>query len=470
MFVPNTNFLNLLDAGADPTGVADSTTAINNAFKTYGKWWLPSGTYKITGPINITKNNSSLQGSGFSTILAPSVTFSGANMINITGSFCDVSDLQFAYANTTFSSNPAADAIQITGAVSTRVENIYLLYINGWILQSTGGSSQPNYNTVLRNIRGYQCKQGFHLLGTTGSGYGGIHFVNDCYSNQTQQGDGWLIEDFLDLEATNIFSEGAAVVGNSGYALHIKGNCNAIYVTNFDLGPYPGPAGNHVVLIESDANGNPGHISFNGGIIEGGQGAGVNITAGFALTFSNTNFFNNGTYGVNILGGDGIGFQNCIFDYNGSAGTTGRYDVQNTSTGRVTFSNCQFRTPQGTTPQHVNAVINDVGTTNMQMNDCSFSGTGFTPGTIFASYPKYLHNNYGYNPVGDLGQNSVGASPFTFGGYAIDAFVYLNGGTVSSVAINGTATGNTSGCFFLPAQGTMTITHTGAPNIKVLGN
>jgi hypothetical protein len=40
--------INVLDFGADPTGVADSTTALNNALAAGNNIYIPSGTYKIT--------------------------------------------------------------------------------------------------------------------------------------------------------------------------------------------------------------------------------------------------------------------------------------------------------------------------------------------------------------------------------------------------------------------------------------
>jgi hypothetical protein len=438
---------NVKDYGAVGDGIADDTVAINAALALGGIWWLPIGTYSVSGSLNIPKNNTKMVGAGYGTIIQPSASFVAAQIINVTGSYCSVSDMQITGAHTSYpgsySANPIGNGIQITGSVGSIVENVFLNAINGWTLQSTGGTVTPNYNTVLKNVRGYQCKNGFHLQGVAASGYGGIHFVSDCYSNQTQVGDGWFIEDFLDLEAVNIFSEGAAVIGNSGYALHIKGNSNALFFTNCDLGPYPGPGGNHVVLIESGTNGNPGHITFNGGIIEGGQGGGLTITAGFDIIAQGVYFFNNGTYGVDILGGNAIMINNCTFDFNGTTGTSGKYEIQNTSTSNIMVNGCFFMTPQGTTPGTVNAVINDIGSTSMVVTNCYFKGTGFTSANIFASYPLTIRGCVGFNPVGNLGAPSIGASPYTAPTQSVDYTAYIKGGTVSAIAVNGFTTGLT---------------------------
>jgi len=297
---PGQIYLNLSAFGILGDGVADATAPLQSAVDSLsangGIISLPAGRFAVSAPIVLSNPNIQLRGQGYTTIIQPTASFSGTEIIRITGNYCTVVDMKIEYADPVYSNNPAANGIQITGSVASRIENVFFAAINGWIVQSTGGSSQPNYNTVFRNVRGYQCAKGFHLLGVAGSGVGGIHFVSDCYPNQTMNGDCWFIEDFLDLEAVNVFGEHDAGGGGGGYALHIKGCCNALFFSNFDFGPYPGPGGNHVVLIESGSNGDPGHITFNGGIIEGGQGAGLAVTGGFEILAQGTHFFNNGTY------------------------------------------------------------------------------------------------------------------------------------------------------------------------------
>ena len=62
--------VNVLDYGADPTGSADSTTAIQNAINAAVQKtvYLPSGTYKISAPIQI---KGSVVGDGLSTVIQP---------------------------------------------------------------------------------------------------------------------------------------------------------------------------------------------------------------------------------------------------------------------------------------------------------------------------------------------------------------------------------------------------------------
>lgn len=61
--------VNVLDRGADPTGVADSTSAIQSAINTGRPVYFPSGTYKVTstisytGTVNIFGDNATIQSS-----------------------------------------------------------------------------------------------------------------------------------------------------------------------------------------------------------------------------------------------------------------------------------------------------------------------------------------------------------------------------------------------------------------------
>ncbi len=53
--------------------------------------------------------------------------------------------------------------------------------------------------------------------------------------------------------------------------------------------------------------------------------------------------------------------------------------------------------------------------------------------------------------------------------YNVDAMVYVTGGTVTAVAVNGTATGLTSGAFRVSAGATITLTYSVAPTWKWFG-
>ena len=468
MFVANKFYNNILDApGVDNTGILDCSSGINTALSSGGMWWFPDGTYKIKSPIILSVARTSIRASG-NAVFNPT-GFVGSQFFTITADYCTIEDIKIQFTNTTTATNSAANGIQITGAQGCRIENVYARYINGWVVQSTGGSSTPNYNTHLINIQGYQCLQGFHLKGVSGSGFGGLHFMDRCYSNQMRGGHGFLIEDFLDLVATNIFSEPES--GSSGNPIQIVGNCNAIYFTNFDVGLYPGPQVDSSIYILADGNGSPSHIGFSNGITQGGNSSGVRIDAGTHILFENTNIYNNATFGVRIVGGSSLKFKGCTFDANGSQTGGNRVDFQSASTSDVTLEGCTFATNNGVGAQQTNKAINDSGFA-VQLSNCSFIGTGYVgnAGNIFNGYPKYIRNNPGLNPIGDLGAPAFGASPYTPPTQSFDYTAYIAGGTVTSVAIGGKVTGLTSGAFRVASGQTITVTYTVAPSWTWLGD
>jgi hypothetical protein len=82
------------DYGADPTGVTDATTAINNCLKGVvapGACFLPTGTYLVTGEITMTVSEKVLRGNGpGNTILnlgaaSAHVSFDGGSKPSLTG-------------------------------------------------------------------------------------------------------------------------------------------------------------------------------------------------------------------------------------------------------------------------------------------------------------------------------------------------------------------------------------------------
>jgi hypothetical protein len=394
-----------------------------------------------------------------------SSSFSGSNIINITANFTGVAGISIQGVSGTYSSNPAADAIQITGVTHVLIYDVYFQAVNGWNIQSTSNST-ANYNVHFTECRGYQCKQGFHVLGASASGFAGVHVLTNCYATQTESGDCYLFEDCQDIQATNLFGETAAGSGNS---IHIKGACTACYFGNVDLGPYPGPASGACVLIESSSNGSPNDIGFSNGIIEGGT-AGIAISAGTNMSFQGLQIYNNGTYGVNITGGDSLLFNTCFFSGNGVSGSSGRYDAQ-IAGNHTFFTNCYFTTPQGTTASHVNNAVNAISGIT-QFVRCYFYGSGFNSGNIFNNFPNLIRDCPGYNPLGLQTAPTITASPCTVGTFAQDYTIYIHGGTWSALSIGGNATGLSSSpaTIRLPAGLNLTLTYSVSPTWIWIGD
>ena len=130
-----------------------------------------------------------------------------------------------------------------------------------------------------------------------------------------------------------------------------------------------------------------------------------------------------------------------------------------------------------TTPTQTNAfwIISDQGgTLTAKVSNCpAFNGAldvGLSGTGVWGSGTKFS-DNLGYNPTGPKTAPTVPASgtaltnPFPF-----DATVYVSGGTVTAIAVGGTATGLTTGAVFVAAGETITLTYSAAPTWVWIGN
>lgn len=470
-------FANVKDPayGALGDGATDDTTAIQNAINalssTGGIVFLPPGVYVISSPLTLANQNVQLWGCGICTIIQPKTSFSGSQIILCSGNFTGVRDMQIAFNAGPYSSNPAADAIKVSGAVGVVLQNLFIQLINGWGINSVASVSNACSNLILNNIHIYSSAQGIHTQSTSGAGWFGVqHFIN-CNVDNGQNGDCYFFEDIADVLCSNILGSNTA---GSGVSVRIKGRSSAIFLENVDLGPYPGPSTGSVVVIESGTNGVPNQCAIRGGIIEGGT-AGVTISNGTNIELSGLQIFNNGTYGINVTGGDALIIANCNFNANGSAGSSGRYDLQITGN-HTLVHHCYFATPQGTTAGKTNNAINAIsGTTHVK--DCAFYGTGYTTANIFNNYPPVIRNCAGYNPLGSQTAPTITASPCTVGPFAQDYTVYIKGGTLSDIKVGGVSTGITAAAaagavhtIVLPAGLSLTVTYTVAFTWTWYGN
>jgi len=77
--------------GADPTGAADSATAISNTIKTNGFAYIPAGTYKIGSQITITAANVRIYGDGRGSILQS--TSASFNLFEVRANDVRIDDL-----------------------------------------------------------------------------------------------------------------------------------------------------------------------------------------------------------------------------------------------------------------------------------------------------------------------------------------------------------------------------------------
>ena len=167
--------------------------------------------------------------------------------------------------------------------------------------------------------------------------------------------------------------------------------------------------------------------------------------------------------------------------YDNSTAGNGSYDgifingVSGTSVTGVIVSNCQIFPDAfagGTTQRYA---IN-LGTYHQQCqivgNNVGFAGSSasWAPSNSLVTgegQSDYVVGNPGFNPVGPLSMGTLVSLAPTGTTYTnpwgLPVTVYVTGGTVTAIAVNGTATGLTSGAFRLGPGQTIKFTYTGTP-------
>jgi hypothetical protein len=88
-----------------------------------------------------------------------------------------------------------------------------------------------------------------------------------------------------------------------------------------------------------------------------------------------------------------------------------------------------------------------------------------------AGAASIVRANIGYNPVGALTAPAVPATNVALvNPFNVDCSVFVTGGTVTAIAVNGVTTGLTTGQFWVPAGGKITLTYSAAPTWVWIGH
>lgn len=242
---------NILDYGADPTGVADSTTAIQAALDASSNVYIPSGTYKTTAALTITGNSKFVWGDGATSIIKPSGAINaiqvgnGTDTVNLGG----ISDILIQAGTTTvlrgiYMRNAREfdlSGITIFGIDDTNrsfvnqvifctycwrcnFTSVYGLYITGdGIVLGTGA-----VGTECNAITFTGCKMN-RLTGTAYVGYGAGHTLSGC-SAESCTGGGALFQYVAGLAISGGYYEGCGAA-NLGHAIKIGSSQNAGSIT-----------------------------------------------------------------------------------------------------------------------------------------------------------------------------------------------------------------------------------------------
>lgn len=185
-------------------------------------------------------------------------------------------------------------------------------------------------------------------------------------------------------------------------------------------------------------------VRWYGGIVQANAQGGFDIQSGSATdsqhVIADAQILGNGTYGVRVASGVG----GVTISRNRMANATNYGTAFSTQTHGISLGG-----------SHQNLRIFD--------NDLRDNGTGPLTGDP-AGAGNRVYNNLGLNPKGVLGPPTVPATTVAYTNtYGYDCTVYVAGGTVTAIAVGGTATGVTSGMFRVPAGQSITLTYSSAP-------
>lgn len=406
--------LSVLDFGADPTGSADSTTAIQNAIdyaqsKNGGIILFPWGTYKISSQINITKSNVMLQGYGANGIHdggtgafpATTIVWNGGVYAGSMFSFYTVQSAANAKINGVGLSNMYLDCsgtcsggINIISVNNGRFDHINILhptyvgvvitnYLAGQLAEPADSQLNIFSNITVRCLDLPACinGNGFILASNAPGTAGGNTSFNTFLYCQGQfiNGTAFLL---TDADNNNLISCRAFISG-TGKGIDVQGYGDSNYFYNFSCG------------------GSPSKIFIRG------------IASGFAVDSTNNCFLfpdqGNGTTYPQLDAG-------CKVYWTGSDGTT------------VKSRNTQAVITDSTS--NINAAQSNLGLASLIIDNRSAAGFRVTDGT----------NLWGINQTGVNGDLrwscSNGSSKVDFNNNVFDnAFSYFpNAPTTASAA------------------------------------
>lgn len=473
---------NIVDYGADSTGVKDSTNIIQSLLNLASgaeKIVIPEGTFQV-GQISIPSNSRlTINGTLFLKNNAnTSVIYIPDNATNIHVEGSGTIDGNKAN-NTTF--GPNGNGGIVTAFNNNQAgQNVSDVTICGLTIQNclnwavnlsdvtharisnckfinNGNSAQAAFGAS--DVRFIDCE----ATGTNDIGiafYGGC--VNcqavGCISHDNPRGDGIAVlndsmsptacHDILIVDCVcyangsdgiNVFSNQSTVVPH--YNVQITGNdCYANNTLNQSLSGGIGVNGAKKILIENN------NIHDNGNTTAESEGIMV-------ANASNVQVLNNKIGNVKQSNGFAVGVR--------------AYQTNNSN---INVANNTFYDDQTTATTNYSVYVD--GGSNIRISNNNLDGNTVSKPIIEVAGGSNIvvKNNDGYNPVGLLTAPNLPASgialvnPFPF-----PVSVYISGGNVSSIDVNVTATNLTNGTFYLDVGWSITLHYATAPTSVWMG-
>lgn len=487
--------VSVLQFGAMGDGVTDDTAAIQaffNSFTNGGSGFIPAGTYKITSPLTLTINPGgfSIEGAGAnSTIFAAASTFSSTSpvlSIVTAGTPAGFSLGGFAVQNAGSASqtgirigNESSSADVVVGY---QFSNIHDLYCNGFAtLFDVVHARQLSFNRIA----------GWNPSFAT---------ANTCLSIR-QNGKFTADLRFEDCQFVSSNSSGNSCVSISSTVgpyspINGNGSCAGIKFRSCDF--YSGEkaikftAANSTWItdvwfvdgcqidqevvngVNVDCNGSSTLIEdlhFEGMYLNkatapqmtfASTGTGGQIKSVFV---SNCIFFQGQSTGINVFGTNCVDFhvlENTFVDQNAPTGTC----IEFNSAQSVSANGNRVR--KGPSNQNPAYLVTFSGTA-ARFTAIGNDGDGIVSTSVIRDVTgdvhKIIEHNIGLNPIGES-VVTVGASPFSYKNTTgWTELIYVQGGTVSQVQINGFTVAYNSGgqVYTLPTGSTIVVTYSAVP-------
>jgi len=489
--------ITLLDAASTTVTNAavnhDDTTAIQQAVNIGHNVFLPEGTYPVTGTISLQPNQvisgaapRTPDSSAGGTVVMPMSDFGHVFYVS-NASGAEINNLSIFYSGITMSSasTPSTHAAiyydPYHSVQRCRVQNVNIMGMGQGIVMpyytNLGATSAVFTYFVFSTILIYSCNVGVIAMTFSDSVFTDIRCNNlfgydiaslypyccpvnasatasPTYSSPSQnliadlgnshlydfsvyggKGDGLVLEDVVQLKVDR-----AVVASTSGNGLTLVGMGADMLITALRSALNAGNG----VYITTSSNSVAG-VKFYGCRIESNGLAGVKGSPGTGQAINK------------------LYLRDCMIQGN-STSSVGGYsgiDLQASEWavlgGRIHGAN-----------QAYGVFANYTGVSASIIDGVDFSQGNYTAALLIpgATPPNRAVNNAGYNPVGYLSNAPAVPASGTAqaNNFSFPVRVYVSGGTVSALALNGTATGLTSGEVLLAPGDTITLTYTAAPS------
>lgn len=421
------DWFNVKAQGAKGDGTTDDTTSINStialANTAGGVVYFPKGTYVISGTgLTPIQTGVVVRGAGKSTTTIKPATGFNADIIStpIPGtagtpgfvqSFVGVEDLTLDGSNMTGTTAGQGNGIHFYGVRYSFIRNCNITAVPNWGILLDGDTTNFSYSTQIQANRIINGSAGIMTV------FSEENFI--------------AFNDILQANLNTAAQQPAfAPQSNVGYLVRLVSGYNSL------IGNVIGSSGTYTSAAVQDENSGPTRIignRFDQTRYQAIRNTGPNIII-MGNQFGNCSSV--GSVEVIRIGGNGAIVTDNIFD---------------TTNGAAHWTNAIFEAVAVTQGVYANNNFLAVPVAPaISRNSGSLSKTS---------------GNVGYNPVGiatptpAVPASGSGATN-TYGG---DATVYMVGGTVSQVLVNGVNTGTTTGVFRVGSGGNIVPTYTVAP-------